>query len=252
MALTLMDVGIIIAFLIVSLFLRDFLPSYFREKGKNLATQDDIAKITEKIEEVKIQYTTSVEKIKAELQLMISSQAKLQDRSIDSLVEFYENCCVFLFEKLDADIYGLQIHSENPLEEARKFMKSVHLLTAKTFSSALRVQIYFAKEKELISSVQNLIITILKYRDTFQKLFELIEQALIQVLQIDPTGKSEEANNIYLKTKPRIDEIALELKPVKKELTKDFSKLSIALTGYYKKLGVDTDLDSIQIKGIRS
>ena len=37
---------------LLGLFVRDFLPSYARKKGENLATKEDIAKITELQEEV--------------------------------------------------------------------------------------------------------------------------------------------------------------------------------------------------------
>jgi hypothetical protein len=36
---------------------RSFFPSYFQEKGKNLATKEDIAEITSKIEGIKANYT---------------------------------------------------------------------------------------------------------------------------------------------------------------------------------------------------
>ena len=39
--------------LVVGWFIGSFFPSYFSEKGKNLATKEDIGKITTKIEEVK-------------------------------------------------------------------------------------------------------------------------------------------------------------------------------------------------------
>ena len=42
---------------VVSLLLNKFLPAYFSEKGKNLATKEDISQITEKIESVKSIYS---------------------------------------------------------------------------------------------------------------------------------------------------------------------------------------------------
>ncbi len=42
---------------IISLLLNKFLPGYLSEKGKNLATKEDISQITEKIESVKSIYS---------------------------------------------------------------------------------------------------------------------------------------------------------------------------------------------------
>lgn len=49
-------VGGIIAGGIVFMFLKSFIPSYLGEKAKNLATREDIARITDEIERVKSQY----------------------------------------------------------------------------------------------------------------------------------------------------------------------------------------------------
>jgi len=40
-----------------------FLPSYLREKGKNLATKDDIGRITRKVEEVKAEYNERLQEL---------------------------------------------------------------------------------------------------------------------------------------------------------------------------------------------
>jgi len=51
--------------------------SYFTEKGKNLATKQDIAEITQKIEDVKYTFTTGTEKLKANLTL--SNNLKIEE-----------------------------------------------------------------------------------------------------------------------------------------------------------------------------
>ncbi len=47
------------------------------EKAKNLATKEDIASITEQIENVKSNYAHSLEKVKSELQVNITFGATL-------------------------------------------------------------------------------------------------------------------------------------------------------------------------------
>ena len=49
------------------LILKSYLPSYFKEKGKNLATKEDIGVITHEIEEVKSQYSKDIEILRADL-----------------------------------------------------------------------------------------------------------------------------------------------------------------------------------------
>ncbi len=38
---------------VVGFFVKNFLPAYFNEKGKNLATKEDIGKITKTVESIK-------------------------------------------------------------------------------------------------------------------------------------------------------------------------------------------------------
>ena len=47
------QIGVVVAALVVGWLLKSYFPSYFAEKGKNLATKEDIEEITRKIEQVK-------------------------------------------------------------------------------------------------------------------------------------------------------------------------------------------------------
>jgi len=60
-------IGIVLnaVILILVLILFPTVRSYFSEKGKNLATKDDVAKITDMIEKVRTKHTAELEKMKA-------------------------------------------------------------------------------------------------------------------------------------------------------------------------------------------
>lgn len=62
-----------IAGVIVFFLIKHFLPGYLSQKGKNLATQEDIEKITEKVESVKASYAEVLEEIKSNNQIKISA-----------------------------------------------------------------------------------------------------------------------------------------------------------------------------------
>ena len=59
-----------------------FLGSYFREKGRNTATKEDIANITRKVEEVKTEYVKDVEALKVGLSLISKKQSLLFDEKV--------------------------------------------------------------------------------------------------------------------------------------------------------------------------
>lgn len=62
-----------IAGLVVFFLLKFFLPGYLSQKGKNLATQEDIEAITDKIESVKSGYAEVLEEIKSNNQIKIAA-----------------------------------------------------------------------------------------------------------------------------------------------------------------------------------
>lgn len=89
----LLQILTIVIFIGVGLFLKNYLPSYFDEKAKNLATKEDIGDITDKIEKVKFNYSKEVEQLKTELnkdfQEYIDEQKFLKERSYNQYCELY-------------------------------------------------------------------------------------------------------------------------------------------------------------------
>lgn len=72
-------IGGVIASSIIAAMLKFLLPGYLGEKGKNLATKEDIEHITDKIEAIKTQYALTVEAAKVDNQLrMAALDARLQ------------------------------------------------------------------------------------------------------------------------------------------------------------------------------
>lgn len=67
-----LGIGILLGGGIVYLLLKFLLPSYLSEKGKNLATKEDIASITEKVESVKTDYAKIIEELRTNNQLMLN------------------------------------------------------------------------------------------------------------------------------------------------------------------------------------
>ena len=71
--LTGFGVGALLAGGVAYLAVKHFLPSYLSEKGKNLATREDIEEITRKVEGVRTQYLSLVEELKARHQLRMAA-----------------------------------------------------------------------------------------------------------------------------------------------------------------------------------
>ncbi len=57
----------LLAFAGIIYFFKIYFPSYFKEKGKNLAQKEDIAAITAEVERVRTDYALQIEKVKSDL-----------------------------------------------------------------------------------------------------------------------------------------------------------------------------------------
>jgi hypothetical protein len=66
-------IGGVVASSIIGVMLKFLLPGYLGEKGKNLATKEDIGHITDKIEAIKAQYALLVEAAKVDNQLRVAA-----------------------------------------------------------------------------------------------------------------------------------------------------------------------------------
>lgn len=63
----------VIAGVVVFLLIKHFLPGYLSQKGKNLATQEDIESITDQVEAVKTGYAEVLEEVKSNNQIKIAA-----------------------------------------------------------------------------------------------------------------------------------------------------------------------------------
>lgn len=67
------SVGAIAGGTVIYYVLKSFVPTYLNKKAENLATREDIAKITDEIERVRSQYTLVLEELKARHQLRLAA-----------------------------------------------------------------------------------------------------------------------------------------------------------------------------------
>lgn len=81
----------IINSLVLVLILWIYLPTYFKEKGKNLATKEDIGHITNEVEKVRTLYLKEIEKLKSALEsetMLIQKRRQIYEEISSSLRVF--------------------------------------------------------------------------------------------------------------------------------------------------------------------
>lgn len=92
--------GWVVAAFVAGLLLKSFLPEYFKKKGENLATKEDIADITHQIETVKLEYEKQLESAKADLAVLVTRHGFRYEKEYDVLGRLTE----LLVELRDASV----------------------------------------------------------------------------------------------------------------------------------------------------
>ena len=85
-----LQVATIVGLIAGVLFLRKYLPTYVAEKGKNLATKEDIAEITRQIESVKSEYAHNLEGVRAAIGSKLGIHQFRYEREYDLLSQLSE------------------------------------------------------------------------------------------------------------------------------------------------------------------
>lgn len=84
-------IGAILGGGIIYLFVKNYIPSYLSEKGKNLATKEDIVLITDKVESVKSDYAHLLEEVRSGHQLNFATIEREKNTKKEVYMEAVES-----------------------------------------------------------------------------------------------------------------------------------------------------------------
>jgi hypothetical protein len=76
--------------------IKRLLSSYATEKGKNLATKEDIGGITREVESAKIDFSAQIERLKSDLSADIQRQLSIFGKRNEALTQFFEDSLTVL------------------------------------------------------------------------------------------------------------------------------------------------------------
>lgn len=111
---------IIIGLIILYFSFKNLLPTYFGEKGKNLATKEDIGEITGLIEGVRHSFTTETEKLKANLSILTNIHTGLVAEERNAIVDFNVKVSYWLNILTDSHLGHLDENSYAEIEAYRR------------------------------------------------------------------------------------------------------------------------------------
>jgi hypothetical protein len=184
-------VMIYLAFFIAGYFFRYFFAPYIGEKGKNLATSQDIEGITEKIEGVKSYFTDRTEWLRAKLSVNSQQQMNLFINRNEAHIQFYK------------DFYKAAIFLRSPIhfrpEEVNaldEHIKEGRELITRSFASYFGLMVY--AQKESISTPAHKAVTALieLERSWFRLMIEFRNALAIEAEEREIAKSTY--NNVYL------------------------------------------------------
>ena len=215
------NLGLNIFTLICGLYLI-FLKSYFKEKGKNLATFEDIESITEKVENVKKDFNIKLEGLKSELQknniayqINLSELIKIRFKRIDNL---YENLSV-LNKFIAEDMFPFDFSDEDYKSIGREFLKIYNLAVKSSIKSDLYITDDLKQNiDKILQSAHLAYVNYIHLYHTDPDRFENVSQPDKSKLGL--TDNKNENYNTMIKFKNLSNEISDLLKQLEDELKK--------------------------------
>lgn len=178
---------------ILGFFLRGYFGSYISEKGKNLATKEDVAQIT-----------AQIENIKASIQILAKIKTDYEQQRRQWLLSFYDSSVEMLYEK-----FGVSF-GELPSDDGRslfEFQQSFRILLASMVKEYQRIVLYFEHEDPLRVNAEEVLNKALEAELVFRRRFWQVKITLMEETAAFTSGerqredearaKSNEANKAY-------------------------------------------------------
>jgi hypothetical protein len=145
--------------IIIGLYLAIF-KSYFQEKGKNIATSEDIGKITLQVESVKQQFLEKNASLKSKLDLITNLETSHKNDERLAIIDFHKKIKTWIGLLTESTPSLLDEYNDNDIEIQSK----IHLydLTYKEVLSAEALLELYINDQKLIELISNFKIQILK------------------------------------------------------------------------------------------
>lgn len=182
-------VGVALTATVGFLIVKFFYPAYLKQKGKNLATKEDVEEITGKIESIKALYTKDIERYKSDIHLSQDKKKKYSDRKIELFLEFYDHVTEFRYESLVVEFGNFPSDEGKALfEYNEKFNNSV----VEIMKCYQRLVVYTPPGEQILYHAEQLTYSVLGAREVLGKRFFPLKIALIKEREAMVSGVRED------------------------------------------------------------
>lgn len=219
------SLGLQILLFVGSLYLI-FFKSYFKEKGKYLATKEEIEGITAKVEAIKTEFIKETEKLKHELQFENHLKISFNTELKNTVIQTYENFQAWL--EINYDTYSESI--DCPMKKFKKFESEMDAAGAKYGAALAKLELY-TDDSDMVNVIHELNLKCVSFQNNIDKF--LMEMERVRENEIELSQEIEQMTNNGFKV-PKALEKSWE--DADKEIHKIYNEKGKEIKDEYEKI----------------
>lgn len=204
---------------IVGWFVRQYFPAYYSEKGKNLATKEDIGAITDTVEKVRSEHQSAIEHLRADLSVAATQRTALAAQSSEAGLKLFD-ATVRLLSLLRIDLGD--IPPEGGAELVR-YQQQVSRCFDRIFLQYHRLVLYRGDDALSQKSMQ-LAEAAIELRKTFSRAFGPVKFALVQETLVYQGKRTPDYEAAVATTDREMQKYRAKLDPLRKELWRTYQE----------------------------
>ena len=136
---------------------------YFKEKGKNLATKEDIGDITKEIKSIETAFINETEKLKSGLSILANVQTDIESIKRNAIIDFNKTVFTFMHSIIIGKISN--ITNEKALDE---YVQRLNNLSEQSFADQILLDL-FIEDNSLRKEANEVLINVLEMNNIRQK-----------------------------------------------------------------------------------
>lgn len=219
-----------------------FLKSYLSEKGKNLATKQDIKSITNEIEDVKVQYTESMEKLKSYIQIGVGNQYMVQEKTNEILIKFFEDCMLLHDEKLTINLGDFPMDNGESLTE---YWNSTGTQFLKVFSDYYKLLIYLEEDNSIVKVAKTIFEDIQQIYKIFKDDFFYLKLHMVSMNEAGIAGDEEVFYKLAAENKERYEKYVGKIGSLNESVKSNLETYVLILNEYLKSICYESKIKDL-------
>lgn len=201
-----------------------YIITYFKEKGKNLATKEDIGEITKEIKSVESQFINETEKLKNKLAILANAQTDITSMERQAIIEVNKSLFMWIDSVLNIPNVNNSIQINNYINAQNQLYKNVQ-----QDEIVLRL---FVKSDNIHNILHKIILAFLKIQTEKQLKCHEIIKINNEIDDIKPETPSKEKRE---KLQRKIEERKTALENISEKVLEEYTTIAPMINEFREK-----------------